>query len=279
MNKIRFSLLRSYEIKFHLFFDILWWHNKNRVSYNNYTWCLATAAATAEGFIMMAILLHCLTDCYCFNASLQMSTRRKISCDTEVVSGVQSFLMSQSPDFLREAQSGDFCSQSRRWLFTFLQTTWLMFFPVFLNTKIICCGLVINWFKYQFRETVLKETVSKQSILLSVVGINRRHYTRIQVNFGHHRPWQWYHHTAQSLHLVCHYTVCGYCLWVLTDNQVVNVDSVEMILTVSRMETDTVILWVSRLALSRDWQTGTVRPWVRLCAVTHTTVVHTDSDT
>ena len=40
-----------------------------------------------------------------------------------------------------------------------------MFFPFFYNTKIICCGLVINRSKYhyQFQERVQQETQSKQS--------------------------------------------------------------------------------------------------------------------
>ena len=40
-----------------------------------------------------------------------------------------------------------------------------MFFPFFYNTKIICCGLVINRSKYhyQFQERVQQEPQSKQS--------------------------------------------------------------------------------------------------------------------
>ena len=48
----------------------------------------------------------------------------------------------------------------------FLQTAWLMRFQFFSNTKIICCGLVINRsnskYHYQFRERVEQETLSKQ---------------------------------------------------------------------------------------------------------------------
>ena len=48
----------------------------------------------------------------------------------------------------------------------FLQSAWLMRFQFFSNTKIICCGLVINRsnskYHYQFRERVEQETLSKQ---------------------------------------------------------------------------------------------------------------------
>ena len=57
----------------------------------------------------------------------------------------------------------------------------------------------------------------------------------------------------------------------LTDNQVVNVDSVEMILTVSRMETDTVILAsVTPRSVQRltDWDCPYVRESVRVQSLT-----------
>ena len=63
----------------------------------------------------------------------------------------------------------------------FLQTAWLMRFQFFSNTKIICCGLVINRsnskYHYQFRERVEQETLSKQFNPLEHATAKKLHCT------------------------------------------------------------------------------------------------------
>ena len=89
--------------------------------------------------------------------------KTKVSCGCLSHSG---FSMKKADSFFAPL----YCP-SLPWLDTmmtvyFLQTAWLMRFQFFSNTKIICCGLVINRsnskYHYQFRERVEQETLSKQ---------------------------------------------------------------------------------------------------------------------
>ena len=128
----------------------------------------------------------------------------------------------------------------------FLQTAWLMRFQFFSNTKIICCGLVINRsnskYHYQFRERVEQETLSKQFNPLEHATAKKLHCTPHTVentgccyvthNFCHnnvsdatdHPPaplpvsdWLWLvtaHSSAQSaLSAQSHHSVSHFSLW------------------------------------------------------------------